>query len=221
MAARNRITHWDSVPSLWAPVLESLADERTRLGLPDLTTVVLAGEAPRPNDINTWLDSVPNATVINAYGPTEATVDVSVYTVTDHIHFAVVPIGTPLPGVSIHVLDAAQQPCEPHLEGELYIQGPTLAREYLNDPSETAAAFVSVDIGDGSVRRLYRTGDLGYRLADGNLVCTGRRDRQTKINGVRIEPAEVELALQSLPGVTQVVACAYSPTPDGAPLLAQ
>ena len=198
---RQRITHWDSVPSLWAPVVGSLRGGTG--GLPDLRVVILAGEAPRAADLADWLAAVPQCRLWNVYGPTEATVDATAYEVTAQIGDEPVPIGRPLPGVGAHVLDALGRPCEPYVEGEIHLEGDCLARGYLDDVSATAAAFVQLSLDGGPPRRLYRTGDLGYRMSDGVLVCTGRRDRQLKINGVRIEPAEVETALLRAPEVRE------------------
>jgi nonribosomal peptide synthetase protein VioF len=205
------ITHWDSVPSLWAPVVSSVAAEPDRPGLPHLHTVILAGEAPRAADINRWLDAVPQARLFNAYGPTEATVDATAFEITGPVNTGPVSIGSPLPGVGAHIIDAGGQVCEFYIEGEIHLEGMCLARGYLDDPDATAAAFPTIDLGKGRPRRMYRTGDLCYRLPDGNLVCTGRRDNQVKVNGVRIEPAEIEAALIDAPGVREAAVTAYTP----------
>lgn len=206
---RTRVTHWDCVPSLWAPVVTALRGREGRV-LPDLASLVLAGEAPRPTDIDTWRQAVPHARLFNVYGPTEATVDATAFEITHPVGTGPVPVGTPLPGVGVHVLDAAGHACEPHVEGEIFLEGVCLARGYVDDPRATAAAFALHDLGGGDLRRLYRTGDLGYRLPGGDLVCTGRRDGQIKINGVRVEPAEVESVLLGAPGVREAAVVGFS-----------
>lgn len=204
------VTHWDSVPSLWTPVVTALGAVPSGGGLPMLHTLILAGEAPRPADIDAWRAMVPQARLLNVYGPTEATVDVTSYEVVGPTGGRPVPMGAPLPGVAVHILDAAGHPCEPGIEGEIHLEGALLARGYFEDADATAKSFITVDLGDGSARRVYRTGDLGYRRPDGNLMYTGRRDAQVKINGVRIEPAEVEAALLDAPGVTEAAVAAYT-----------
>lgn len=117
--------------------------------------------------------------------------DATAYEVRAPVTTSRIPVGRPLTGVRCRVLDGAGNDCEPHVEGEIHLGGRCLARGYLDDEQASARAFLAADGSD----RLYRTGDLGYWLPDGNLVCTGRRDGQLKIRGVRIEPAEIEAAL--------------------------
>lgn len=215
----NRITHWDSVPSLWAPVLGALGDDQSGGALPDLDTLILAGESPVAADINRWLGLMPHVRLFNAYGPTEATVNATAFQINTAVDGELVPIGSPLPGVDALIVDAAGHVCDPFVEGEIYLGGDGLARGYLEDPGQTEAAFVRFDDGAGQ-RRMYRTGDLGYRQPDGNLVFTGRRDEQVKISGVRVEPTEVESVLRGAPGVVAAAVVGYRPCGSGALKLA-
>ncbi|MEU7526674.1 amino acid adenylation domain-containing protein [Saccharothrix sp. NPDC042600] len=200
--ARHRITHWDSVPSLWTPVVEHLAD-RIAAGqrvLPDLRAVLLAGEPLPARQVDRWRSWEQGHRLFNVYGPTEVTVNATAFEVTGPVG-AVVPIGRPLPGITASVLDAHGNPCPVDADGELFLGGVGLARGYLDDPEGTARSFV-----ERGGERFYRTGDVVRVGADGLLVFVGRRDDQVKLNGVRVEPAEIEHALLAHPGVTEAVA---------------
>lgn len=129
------------------------------------------------------------------YGPTEATIWVSGSELSD----AVLTLGQPLSNSSLHVLDDEGQPVRDEEPGEIHIAGACLANGYWNNAPLTATAFV-----DGLVPnqgRLYRTGDIGMRLADGKIKFLGRKDRQLKIMGQRIEPGEIEHVLMTHPAV--------------------
>ncbi|WP_409495937.1 amino acid adenylation domain-containing protein [Amycolatopsis sp. cmx-11-12] len=142
--------------------------------------------------------------LLNAYGPTENTVFSAWYEVRDVPPDAVtVPIGFPVPGTEIQLLDDRLRPVGPDEVGELYLGGDGLALGYHRRPDATAARFVAV-----AGARLFRTGDLGRYRPDGALDHLGRRDRQVKLRGFRVEPAEVEAALTARPGVAQAVVVA-------------
>ncbi|MEU8996298.1 non-ribosomal peptide synthetase [Streptomyces caniferus] len=159
------------------------------------------------------------AAVHNAYGPAEATVVSTVYTMHGSDSAAgtgsAPPIGRPLPGVTVVVADADGRPVERGAEGELLIGGGGLALGYL-DPELTARRFRAVPEGLDlpGVERLYRTGDRVRMPDDGELEFVGRLDDQVKISGVRIEPAEVEAAFEKDPAVLGAVVAAPR-TADG------
>jgi amino acid adenylation domain-containing protein/non-ribosomal peptide synthase protein (TIGR01720 family) len=163
--------------------------------LPALQTLVVAGESCAPELVLRW---GPGRKFYNGYGPSEASVAVSVEAwsaandKTDSP--GQLPLGRPLPNMQLHVLDADMQLLPPGVVGELYIGGAGLARGYLNRPDLTAASFLQDPYGaPGS--RLYKTGDRGYRLADGRVQFVGRNDHQVKLRGFRIELSEIEAVL--------------------------
>ncbi len=139
----------------------------------------------------------PNCRIANHYGPTEATVGALVHELPQNwaaTPSGSVPLGTPLPKVGAFVLDDARRPVRIGVVGELYLCGAGLARGYHRDPQRTSAAFCDVaPFGAGPVRT-YRTGDLVRRLPDGAIEFLGRRDRQVKLHGFRIELEEIEAA---------------------------
>jgi amino acid adenylation domain-containing protein len=143
--------------------------------------------------------------VVNAYGPTEATILASAYTLPRGWQGASVPIGRPLPGTTLHVLDERRRPVSAGAAGELYVGGDAVARGYLNLPESTAERFVRDPFAAEPGSRLYRTGDRVRLRADGELEFVGRVDRQVKIRGYRVEPGEIEARLAEHPSVAQAI----------------
>ena len=145
---------------------------------------------------------LPQAAIINAYGPTEATVCVTAYPISaDSQRKGIAPLGKALLNTELYVLDEEMQPVPIGVAGELYIGGKGLAHGYLNRPDLTAENFVPNPFSNDPEARLYRTGDLVHYLPDGNLLFNGRTDFQLKVRGFRIELGEIESRLLAQPGV--------------------
>jgi amino acid adenylation domain-containing protein len=156
-------------------------------------------------------------TVYGHYGPTETTVGVLAGQLgeTTPAPSQTVPLGQPLPGVRVYLLDRSGQPVPPGCRGELYVGGALTARGYAGAPGATAAAFVPDPFAAEPGARMYRTGDLVRRAGDRFFEFCGRVDRQVKVRGYRIEPAEIETALMSLPGVAHAAVVRHGDSGPG------
>jgi amino acid adenylation domain-containing protein len=196
LVLRHGASHVQCTPSM-ARLL--LAEPRGREALASLRVLLLAGE-PLAGDLAMDLvRTLAGGRLLNGYGPTEATVYATMADVTAELELSAdgpVTIGRPLPNTTVLVLDERLQPLPPGLAGELHIGGGGVSAGYVGRPRETGERFVADPFAIGSPGRLYRTGDVVRMLADGRLAFVGRNDRQVKLNGYRIELAEVELALR-------------------------
>ena len=157
----------------------------------------------------------PAAQLVNCYGPAEAAVFVTWHPVP--AGDATPPVGRPITGDRVYVLDPGLRPLPPRALGEVFLAGTSLASGYAHDPATTAARFLPDPFGPPGTR-MYRTGDLGRWRPDGELCFAGRIDDQVKIGGVRIELGEVDAALAACPGVT-AAASAVRTGHDGRPIL--
>nr|CAJ14039.1 peptide synthetase PhsC [Streptomyces viridochromogenes] len=167
--------------------------------LPGLRTVVMAGEAATLELAQQWCDG---RDVFNGYGPTEATV---LATIARCAPDRVPPLGRPVAGYTVHVLDDTLRPVPFGRQGELFLGGVGLARGYLDQPDVTADRFLPDPSGTEPGARLYRTGDVVRWGADGELEFLGRTDHQVKLRGFRIELGEIETRLEDHPGVRTAV----------------
>ncbi|MFX4293410.1 amino acid adenylation domain-containing protein [Streptomyces bohaiensis] len=196
--ARHRVTLLQVVPS----VLRLLVEEPALAGCCTLRLVSSAGE-PLPASLCEGLRAVlPQVEVHNTYGPTECSIDSThqAYRPGDPAA-GVVPIGRPLPGAGVSVVDAADRLVPVGVPGELCVRGVGLARGYHGRAAQTAERFTPDPYATTPGGRWYRTGDLVRWRADGTLEFLGRTDDQVKVHGVRIEPAEIEALLTAHPAV--------------------
>jgi amino acid adenylation domain-containing protein len=178
--------------------------------LPRLRGLTLATEPIAAGTYGRLAERLDGCYVVNAYGPTEASVAASAYVVpTPPPADGILPIGRPLRNVRLHVLDATGAPVPAGVTGELWIAGAGLARGYHGDPGLTADRFRPDPFGPPG-GRMYRTGDLAWRRADGELVFAGRADDQVKLRGLRIEPTEVQAAIERHPGVSDAHVTVHS-----------
>ncbi|MER7753329.1 amino acid adenylation domain-containing protein [Kitasatospora sp. NPDC097643] len=180
---------------LWltSPLFNQLVDEDVTL-FAGLRTLIVGGDVLSCRHVNLVREACPELRVLNGYGPTENTTFTTIFPVEKRYESAI-PIGRPIRGTGVAVLDAEQRPVPVGGIGELYTSGTGLARGYLNNPGLTAEKFVFVD-----GVRYYRTGDLVSSDPDGLLAFHGRVDNQVKVRGHRIELGEIDNALLEIPG---------------------
>jgi amino acid adenylation domain-containing protein len=207
LAMREAVSHLDGLPSQYATLLR-FHPEAMRA----VRCVVLGGESLPKTVVRRHLEAAPRVALYNEYGPTECTVWSTVYRCTDREEGPLVPIGKPIEGVRVTVLDNDLRPTPAGVVGEVYISGEGLARCYLSEPSLTAERFIADPDPRYPGKRMYRTGDLGHVDPDGELVFHGRADHLVKVRGFRVEPAEVEARLLEHPGVLDAAVVAYEGT---------
>jgi amino acid adenylation domain-containing protein len=190
------ITHVMCTASLYERLLAASA----RLGgMPSLAVVAVGGEAASAELLRRHDEHAPATALWNEYGPTEATVWATAYR---HVPGErAMPIGRPIPGARIYVLDAHGAPVPEGVTGELVIGGPGVAAGYLEDEL-TRARFAPDPFADRGTR-MYRTGDRARWRGDGQLELRGRADGQVKLRGHRVELGEIQACLQTYPGVAE------------------
>ncbi|MEV6942829.1 amino acid adenylation domain-containing protein [Streptomyces sp. NPDC051172] len=192
-------------------------DPAARLAGSSLRQLLTGVESLPENTLHRMRELLPGLRVCFGYGPTEATLYSTAYT-DPQPYERPCPIGRPLRGTRLYLLDGRMRPVPVGVPGEVYLGGASLARGYLNRPDLTDELFVPDPFVPGE--RLYRTGDLARWLPDGNAEYVGRRDDQLKLRGFRIEPGEVEAALLAVPGVREAVVLADRDAPGGPRLVA-
>ncbi|OXM45021.1 hypothetical protein CFP75_32420 [Amycolatopsis alba DSM 44262] len=167
------------------------------------------GDVLSPAHVQRVLAEYPHLVFTNGYGPTENTTFTTCWTTRDSGDAPRVPIGVPIDGTTVAVLDDAMRPVAPGEVGELWVGGDGVATGYLNRPAATAEKFVADPDPARPGGRMYRTGDLVRWAEDGTLDFLGRGDRQIRIRGYRVEPSTVEMELLGQPGVEQAAALAH------------
>ena len=145
----------------------------------------------------------------NGYGPTEATILITIYPVTKKD--TDVPIGKPMDNVRLYVVDQQGHRLPVGAMGELWAAGPQVAKGYLNRPDKQAEVFIDnpFEAANSKYSRCYRTGDIVRYLPDGNIQFVGRKDGQVKIRGFRIELKEVEAVIREFPGINDATVQAF------------
>lgn len=188
---------FETVPSMLRAIIDGISGNRIPAGsLHRLRWLIVTGEAFPSDLLAEWFRIFPQIPVVNAYGPTECSDDVTHYVITSplKIDLPVVPIGKPILNTKIYILDKYLKPVPVGVPGEIYVGGAGVGRGYLNDSFQTQQSFLS-NTSFGT--RLYKTGDLARFLPDGNIEFLGRIDHQVKIRGFRIEIGEIENVLRS------------------------
>ncbi|WP_410652364.1 non-ribosomal peptide synthetase [Amycolatopsis sp. cmx-4-54] len=208
----HEVTVTDFVPAVLSALLTLLRQRPATAGrLRSLRHLVVGGEQINPLDVHRLRELLPGLRVSNAYGPTEASIGMIFHEVTAR-DGDVVPLGRPIDNCAAVVVDVDVRPLPPGVTGEIVIGGACVGAGYHGEPRRTAERFFTSPTSG----RMYRTGDLGHVDAEGRFHFGGRIDHQLKIDGVRVEPGEIETAALSCAGVLRAVALAVA----GEPVLA-
>lgn len=214
--ASERVTLIDLTPSAFHALIE--ADSQNVLQ--NLRQILLGGEAMRADKL-VGLPQ-PRPTFYNTYGPTECTVQVTCFPVTDIEQFVGqrVPIGKPVYNTRAYILDEHLQLLPAGAIGELYIGGIQVGRGYLNRPELTDMSFVPDPFTADTQAKMYKTGDRARWLPDGTIDFIGRDDAQIKLRGFRIELGEIEAVICEYPGILDAVVILHTPASGNAVLVA-
>lgn len=210
LISEHRVTGLHLTAGLFRIIAEEAPDS-----LIGVREVLTGGDVIAPTAVRRVLEANPDIVVRGMYGATELTLFSTHEPMTAPFREdTAVPIGWPMDGVRLYVLDARMRPVAAGEPGELYIAGRGLARGYHGRPDLTAERFVANPFGHPG-ERMYRTGDLVRATPEGRLTFVGRAGDQVKINGFRVEPAEVEAVMARFPGLAHVAVVVNSTGPDG------
>lgn len=202
-----------TVLSAATPVFAMLVDDDPG-ALAGLALLFVGGERLSADHVRRCLLAHPELRLVNAYGPVENTINTTLWSAGADRADGEVPIGTPVTNTDIHLLDERRRTVPLGRTGEIAVSGDGVSLGYLGSDAQTARRFVTISDTDGSPVRAYLTGDLARIGPDGELLFTGRVDRQLKVRGLRIEPEEIERIIERVPGVGR---CVVLGLPLGAP----
>ena len=218
-----KVSILELVPSLLRAVIAEV-EHRSPASprLEALRWMILTGEALAPGLCRQWLSRYPNIPLLNAYGPTECSDDVSHCAIYQRPAAEVrrMSIGRPIANTRLYILDSELRPTPIGVAGELCVGGIGVGRGYLNDRDQTSRSFVADPFVEDPGARLYKTGDLARFREDGDIDLLGRLDHQVKVRGFRIELGEIETILARHPGVREAVVVAREDVPGDAHLVA-
>ena len=196
-------------PGVFRQWIRAIETSSVSKGFGRLRLVIVGGDVLSGSAAAAWRAiAPPSIRLLNAYGPTEATITATVFDVGDHDakkHGPRVPIGRPAGNSCVYILDANLDPVPIGVAGEIHLGGEGVALGYWNRPELTAERFIVDPYAGAPHARLYKSGDLARWLPDGNIDFLGRSDDQVKVGGCRIEPAEIEAALNQHPQIRESV----------------
>lgn len=205
--SQHRIDYLKIVPSH----LDALLQDGAAISPLPQKKLILGGESASPALIQKIRDLAPDLTIINHYGPTETTIGVLTHSLIPGVPYQGskdLPLGTPLPGCSVHLVDSDLRLVPQGAIGEIVLSGQCLARGYHNQKALTQESFITLALTDDGGKpsdpeRSYRTGDLARLDANGKLHFIGRADRQCKVRGYRVEPSHIENTILSIDEINQ------------------
>ena len=218
--SHHGVTHILLVPSLLRVMLSSGGDLNAKVG--SLKVWMSGGEPLTPALTRQFYEQLPTAVLINFYGLTEGDGTFHITSATSSYETGV-PIGRPVAATKVYLLDEGLNPVSDGESGEICLAGEALSHQYLNSSELNAKRWVPNPFSvEDPYARLFRTGDMGRLRPDGEIEYVGRRDRQVKVRGFRVELGEIEAALAQHPAVDQCVAVSRQPSVnEGVTLLLQ
>lgn len=201
---KENITLTHMVKTLFVNMMSEVNDDNL---LKSLKYIFLSGESLQGTDIKKLYELFKGRiNVVNLYGATETTLVKTFYRVgADDVNKTNIPIGKAMNGARLHIFNNKLEECKQGESGEIYIESDYMTFGYYNDDVKTREKFITSHFSKDETSTMYKTGDMGRRLEDGNYECLGRIDRQIKINGVRIEPGEIENTFKDYLKVSQVI----------------
>lgn len=199
----EKINVLEVVPSYLNTLLDILEQSNINSDLTLLQYLIVTGEELYPCVVNRWFSAFPSIPLVNAYGPTEASDDITHHLLRGPISIGSVPIGRPIPNTLIYLLDSERRVVPEGEVGDLYVSGICVGRGYLHDPEQTAKVFICDPFIKN--RRMYRTGDRGRWNKEGALEFHGRKDNQLKVRGFRLDVGELERRLSECADIKNVV----------------
>ncbi|MCP4154423.1 MAG: amino acid adenylation domain-containing protein, partial [bacterium] len=218
---QQKITVLESVPSLMTAFLEQMEQQKEKQ-LPHLRWMLSTGEALTVSLAKEWKKHFPGIPLVNAYGPTEASDDITHYKVPGELppNRNSIPIGKPLQNLHIYIMDKELKLCPVGVSGEICVAGVGVGKGYWKDEEKTRSVFLTNPYAGeiqtqnaDDYKKLYKTGDIGYFEEDGTIRYLGRIDHQVKIRGNRIEMGEIESRLKTHQNIVDAVVLNKEDTP--------
>ena len=218
---RAGVTVFEIVPSLLQVALTDLKAQPQKPELQSLRWLLPTGEEVPVALCREWLRTYPNVPLMNAYGPSECSDDVTLAPIYEPPAESVsrVTIGRPVGNLQVAIVDRELQLLPVGVPGELCVRGVGVGRGYLFLPARTASVFVPDPFSTEPGARMYRSGDRAKYLPDGTIEFLGRMDHQVKVRGHRIELGEIEAVLSQVPGVSEAVVIVREDMPGDARLV--
>ncbi|GAA0894239.1 hypothetical protein GCM10009122_39190 [Fulvivirga kasyanovii] len=201
---QDEITILEVVPSYLAVMLEVIEGDK-QCSFEVLEYLMVTGEAVSKQLVERWFAAFPGKKLVNAYGPTEASDDITHYIIDAVPGTPAISIGKTVQNFNIYILDNQMNLCPIGVKGEICVSGVGVGRGYLNNEEKTLEVFTTDPFRKDEQVRLYKTGDIGRWMPDGNIEYFGRKDYQVKIRGHRIEMGEIENKLTQISEVNEAV----------------
>ncbi|MCY8499935.1 amino acid adenylation domain-containing protein, partial [Bacillus atrophaeus] len=203
--SRNQVTILEVVPSYLEPIIDFFSEEDPDYSIMNsIEAIIVTGEKFNKKLADNWFNIFPDIKMVNAYGPTEASDDITHHILYESPKEDFVTIGHAINNMNIYILDNDLKLCPIGVIGEICVAGIGVGRGYINMPEKTKEVFIKNPFEKRAVR-LYRTGDYGKWMNQGNIEFVGRKDEQVKVRGFRIELGDVKNILLKHPEIDNIV----------------